>query len=501
MAVDRVLTIDVGTGSIHAGLYSLTQNASTAAAACPYGVEHPAPSRAEFDPQQMLNAVGECVQACIRKDNCAPSSILGITITSMRQAFVLLDRDANPLGPGVLNYDRRGVSTISRIGARIPLEELYGLTGHWPAPELTLPKLLWFRDECPDLWSRTAHMLFAHDWIVFQLCGEIATEPSLICAGQMADVSKRTWAFGLLESLGLSRALFPTAVEAGTRLGALSADTARAWGLSQGTPVHIGGGDTQFCSLGVGAMGAGCVAIVGGSTTPIQMTTDAPLRDPLRFPWISTHLAPNLWAAETNAGHTGMIYKWFRDTFCRAEVEAARAMGLDLYTRVNELATSSPIGSNGLLTVAASPRWAQDTWGNKAPYAIHNFTVAHTLGDVARSILEGVCFGIRGNLEQLERASGMSFAARIFTGGCTRSTLWCQMLADVVGDSIRVPQVEEPALAAGAYLVARGQAIMWELSQPAATIYQPNPERHSAYQAFYQRYLDTFEKMQSSFGQ
>jgi sugar (pentulose or hexulose) kinase len=322
----------------------------------------------------------------------------------------------------------------------------------------------------------------------------------MISAGQMADVAQRDWAYDLLDAVGIPRTLLPPTLEAGTRVAGLSDWMAQTCGLREGTPVHVGGGDTQFGALGVGGMRAGCVVIVGGSTTPIQMTTDVPLRDPRRCPWVSTHLAPHLWAAEANAGHTGMIYKWFRDTFFRVEMDAAQVEGRDPYLRLNQLADASPIGAHDLLTLAANPRWAQDTWERKPPYAIYNFNVAHTLGDVARSILEGVCYGIRGNLEYLERAAGKPFSLRLFTGGATRSALWNQMLADVVGHPIHVPAIEEPALMAGAWLVAREQGIASLPVPPATTLFEPDLERHTEYEPFYQRYLNVFENLQKSFG-
>jgi autoinducer 2 (AI-2) kinase len=499
MTTDLVLTIDVGTGSSRACIFSVRENRvlSTAAHDCP--VSHPAAHRAEFDPDRWWQVIVGIIAEAVDKAGRPGSDYLGATATSLRQGFVLLGPDGGPLSPGVLNYDRRGADYIEAIDAYVDIEDLYRLTGHWHAPELTLPKLLWFRAERPTAWEQAASLLFVHDWVLHQLCGEQGTNATMICAGQMADVAARTWAEDLLLGLGLRTDLLPPVYEGGARLGGLRPEVARAVGLAAGTPVHVGGGDTQFGCLGVGGMGPGTVVIVGGSTTPIVMTADRPLFDPLRYPWVSTHLRPGLWAVETNAGHTGMIYKWFRDTFGRAQVAQAERQGLRAYAILDKLAAKAPIGCEGLLVVATSPRWAQDTWQRKAPYVFFNFNVNHQIGHAARAILESVCYGARGNLEQLERVAGERFETVLFTGGCAQVALWAQMMADVLGRRLCVPQVAEAAASAGAQLVLWGQSSADVLPAPPVTVYEPDLARSRQYEPYYRTYVDVFEKMQTHF--
>ena len=499
MKAELVLTIDVGTGSSRACVFSVRENRTLAVAAHDHPVSHPLPHRAEFDPLQWWQAILKAVTEAVDEAGRPGSHYLGITVTSLRQGFVLLDRDGEPIAPGVLNYDRRGADYCQVIEAHLDIEGLYRLTGHWHAPELTLPKLLWFRAERPDLWKKAFAFLFVHDWVLYQLCGERGTNPTMVCAGQMGDVQARTWAEELLRGLDLRTDLLPPVYEGGARLGSLRPEVATAIGLLAGTPVHIGGGDTQFGCLGVGGMAPGKVVIVGGSTTPIMMTASRPLFDPLRYPWVSAHLQPGLWAIETNAGHTGMIYKWFRDTFAQAQVTEAQRRGLGAYEVLDKLAANAPIGSGGLLVVATNPRWAQDTWQRRAPYTLYNFSVSHQLGHVARAILESVCYGVRGNLEQLERVHGERFETVLFTGGCARAPLWAQMMADVLGRPLYVPRVTEPAASAGAQLVLWGQGSTDVLPAPPATVYEPDPARTQRYEPCYRAYLDVFEKMQNHF--
>ncbi len=499
MTDDLALTVDVGTGSSRVLVYSIRLGKTLSSVSKSMPVTHPVKDMAEFSVEEWWQLIREAMSEAVLRANCPPSDYLGITVTSLRQGYVLLDAHNEVLGPGILNYDRRGKSAISRIKAEFGIEDFYQQTGHWHAPELTLPKLLWHQDHQPELWGRVESFLFIHDWLLYLLSGKKGTNATMICAGQMADVGTRTWAFDLLESLGVASRILPPVYEAGHSMGGLLGEVASEVGLAEGTPVHVGGGDTQFGCLGVGGMEEGRLVIVGGSTTPIMLTTKQLLFDPRRYPWVSTHLHPDLWAVETNAGDTGMFYKWFRDTFCAQEITEAEAQGVDAYAILNALVEDSPIGSKGLRVIASSSRWAQDTWEKKAPFIIYNFSVANSLGDFARAIMEGVCFAVRGNVEQMERIMGEPVTNLLYTGGTAGPPLWAQMMADVLVRPIQVPKIVEPAAAAGAQVVLWGHGETTNIQRPESIVYEPDRSRAEAYQDPYEEYINLFEQMQAQF--
>jgi sugar (pentulose or hexulose) kinase len=499
MSEDLVLTLDAGTGSLRALVYSIKKGETLAIASRDSIAHHPETHRAEFNPQEWWPIMLQVMREAVEHAGQPGSAYLGITATSLRQGFVLLDDVGESLCPGVLNYDRRGGVGIPKIEAQIDLQSLYNLTGHWHAPELTLPKLIWFMQERPEIWKKVKSVLFIHDWLLYRLCGEKGTNASLVCAGQMADVKKRAWAIDLLGRLGVSEEILPDVFEAGKIIGGLRADIAAHTGLNEGTPVHIGGGDTQFGVIGAGGLEAKTLVIVGGSTTPLMITTTEPVFDPLQHPWVSTHLPPGLWVLETNAGHTGMIYKWLRDLLRQSTTSEAKREESISFEQLNALAAESPPGANDLQVIASSPRWAQDTWERKAPYTIFGFNVAHSLGDLARAVMESVCYAVRGNLEQMERVSGESVERVIYTGGTTQSDLWTQMMADVLGRAINIPEEQEPAAVAGAQVVLRFKTEGTGMKpQPYRTLL-PRNDFSTLYQPVYEAYVSLFERIQKNF--
>jgi xylulokinase len=487
---DLVLTIDGGGTSVKVSAYSVRDHRTVAGVTAEYTASYPSPEVAEFDPATWWSVVMRAMRETVQRGGVPPSAYLGIVCTGMRIPFVLLNESGEPVAPGVLNVDRRGEAYLDRVRAALGPERLYELTGHWPNAKFGLPKLLWYVDRQPELWRHVRHVLQFHDWLVFGLSGELVSEPSSAAMSQLVDVRTRDWADELLDALGLDRALFPPMADAGTRVGSLLSGVAHATGLLAGTPVHVGGGDSHMSALGASGACSGDVSIVGGSTTPVMLVCDEPLLDPIHAPLVSPHLRPRVWAAETNAGVTGMLYTWLRDLTATRD---HRTSG-ESYQRIDELAAESPLGAKNLLAVCANPFWGEDAWANVPPISIVGLTAGHSLGDVARAILECICHAVRGNLDSLESASGHHCRRIVFTGGTSRSPFAAQMLADVLGRNVTVADVTEPSAVAGAVLVAGVSA-----GGAQNSIYEPDPDRHAAYQAQGDRYRDSFARLQEAF--
>ncbi|MEO6205756.1 MAG: FGGY-family carbohydrate kinase [Mycobacteriales bacterium] len=372
--------------------------------------------RVELDPDTWLAA---CHQALSQVAHDL-SGWAGLTVCSLRQGFVLLDGADDVLGNGVLNSDRRGAPYAEVLAGR------HSLTGHWPAPELTLPKLLAVQAEEPDRWAATRRVLFLHDWLIACLTGVHVTEASYACAGGMADVAARDWARELLADCGIGTDLLAPIVEAGTIVGSLLP----GWPLPPGTPVVAGCGDTQVAAMGAGGLHPGVVTVVAGSSTPVAVTLDRPVQDPLARAWVSTHAAPDRWVAEGNAGYPGSFAGWW----------SGLAAGDD---------TDDPAG---VVAVTAVEHWAQDTWQTKPPWSLLGLRPDTTAGQVQRALLEAHAFSVAGSVDDLGRLADVTDV--VVTGGAADDGALPALLAQVLGRDIRW-DTEGGASLAGAALVGR----------------------------------------------
>lgn len=455
---EHVLGIDVGGSAVKVWDAGPT-GIRTRSAELP--VLRPGPHRVEFDPGEWWRIISSQVREHVAGH--PTGRYAGLVVSSMRQAFVLLGTDGE-LGNGILNSDRRGAGALERLRA---VPELYEVTGHWPAPELTLAKLLHIAEREPSRWAATRRMLFVHDWLVWRLTGEQVTEVSYACAGQLADVARRGWAGDLLTGLQLDPARLGHLVEPGTVVGGVRAAEP---GVPLGLPVHAGCGDTQLAAAGAGGLGDGVVTVVAGSSTPVQVATSKPVQDAERRPWVSTHAHPDLWAAETNAGYPGTMAGWLR-----------RLTG-----PVNR---SGRPGAAGLTAVTATPHWTQRHWAVKAPMSILGLGPATAPEDLAQALDEAHAYAVRANVSDLQDALGREATEIVVAGGGAENL--APLLADVLGRPVRVSPGADGAATAGRALVLGERPPV-----PDNRIVSPDcgPE---PYQDAYRRYLHAHDALRT----
>lgn len=336
--------------------------------------------RAELDPVALEQACRGALEESVARAGRPGRDYLGVTVSSMRRAFVLLDAAGRPLGDVVLDSDRRGAPFLP------PLEGAQPLTGHRPAPELTLPKLLAVQAEEPGRWASTTRVLFLHDWLAWRLSGTQATEVSYACAGGMADVAARTWATALLDDVGVGTGRLAPVVEPGTVVGEL----VDGWPLPAALPVVAGCGDLQVAALSAGGLHDGVVSVVAGSASAVAAGSTSPVRDPLARTRSSTHALPGWWLAE--GGRAG------------------------------------------------------DGRRPASPGALHP-------GGAADPLLAARAFGVRAQVEDLERVLGRAATAVVVTGAPSSGEL-PDLLAAVLGRDVHV-HAGPRAPRGGAHLVAR----------------------------------------------
>ncbi len=201
-------------------------------------------------------------------------------------------------------------------------------------------------------------------------------------------------------------ALFPPLVRAGTEVGGVRPEVASAIGIAAGTPVLAGGGDTHMSCLGIGHAEPGDITVVAGSTTPVMLASAEPPLDAVEQPVVSPHVFPGTWAAETNAGATGIRFTWLLGL---AHELGAAGVSYDDLTR---LAASGPAGARGLFAVAGSPFWGEEAWASTPAGALLGLTPSHSVADVARAMLEGSAIAVAAQIDAPRADAARRGAAR-----------------------------------------------------------------------------------------
>ena len=494
MKTHYLMAIDVGGGS---GRCLLLNPETGAAETVKRNWVHPtAPGTSglgfSMDPNDVLKKLGEASREVLARAGALPAQISGIAVSGMRNTIVALDAQNNVL-LATPNRDARALGEAMMLGAQRG-KEFHAVTGHWPTPLFLGTRLFWMKANAPDLFKRTSTAVSVTDWLAFVLTGNMAAERTQAGESLLFDLKRREWAFDLIDSLGFSRSLFPPPIDSGARLGSLTREAADLFGLVSGIPVAAGGSDTQCGLLGAGAVQDGDLAVIAGTTMPLQLATDHLILDESGRLWSGLHVVPGQYVLESNGLVTGDIIDWFARLLYPDSPEPA----LSLFA---EAAMSLPGAANVYSTFGAA---LFD--GRTVGLPIGNLTFSHMItGDpsrsrrhIARALAEGIAYSVRANLEQLEAVAGRKIPVVRVAGGMSKSALFPQIVSDVTGSPVLVPPIAEVTSLGTAVLAGVGAGIFDDPSAGARKAagalreYRPGPSA-AKYQNLYTGWRQAFD--------
>jgi ribulose kinase len=475
-----VLGIDLGTGSVRAGLYSRS-GVLLAAREEPVTTTHPRPGWAEQPPADVLAALHRAV-AAVTAGRPPPAALC---VASTAVTAVAVDGDDVPLGPALLWMDTRASAEAVEItNTRHPVLRY---TGGQVSPEWMLPKALWLARHDPARYAAARRVVDVHDWVMFRLTGRWSLAQATIAAEWSYDPLAGGWPADLLGDLGLSGLLDGWDVPrlpAGAVAGRLTPEAGRNTGLPPGVLVVQGLMDSYAAALAADVYRPGRVAVSVGTSSSYLGLSPWPVHDPRLLGPVPEAFGPGTIAQQGGQTSAAAAAEWFARQL---------APGVPLADLDAEAAAIEP-GAEGL--------WAVDTWqGCRTPYRNPaargmwgGLTLAHTRAHLFRATLEAVAFGGRAVLETLEQA-GVVSRELVITGGAARSSLWMQIHADVLGRPLLRLSAGQPVTLGAAVCAAVGAGIHPDLPAAAAAMtvtrpgWLPDPGRRRAYEPLYASYL------------
>jgi FGGY-family pentulose kinase len=491
------LGLDVGTQSLRAALFDVA-GSCRAFATAPLATTHPHPGWAEQDARAWWDAARAAVPAALAKAGCRPEEVAGIGLDCTACTVIPCALDGTPLRPALLWMDQRSfreAAEISATGDPI-LRYVSGVV----SPEWMLPKALWLKRHEPEVYGRTARLVECTDYFMYRLTGEWTLSLNHVAVKWNHARPDGGWSRALLEAVGLDDlpGKWPERiVPLGGGTGILSAAAAEQLGLRPGTPVAQGGIDAYLGMLGLGAVGAGDLAMIMGSSTCHLAMSAEPLLGSGMLGCYPDAVVEGLYTLEGGQTATGSILNWYREHFAGHEEAEARRLGRNVYEVLDARAAAVPAGSEGLVCV--------DYWqGNRCPRkdprgrgVFWGLTLAHGPGHLFRSIYEGTALGTRHILDDLGE-HGFALRRLFAGGGGARSRLWLQIHADVLGRPIHLPRDVE-ACALGSALVAAVHTGHFPSFDEAARgmvriaeVIEPRRENRGVYDELYHKYRETY---------
>ncbi|HET9495828.1 MAG TPA: xylulokinase [Chloroflexia bacterium] len=495
-----LLGIDIGTSGAKALLVD-EHGGVVASATGAYPMSTPRPLWAEQDPAGWWRATVEAVRRVLAGRDA--NQVVGVGLTGQMHGLVLLDERGEVLRPCIMWNDQRTGPQCEAITERLGLPRILDLVANPILPGFTAPKIVWVRENEPEVYARAAQVLLPKDYIRYRLTDEYATEVSDASGTVLLDVRNRRWSAEMLDALDIPREWMPPVYESPEVSARISREAAEATGLREGTPIVGGGGDQAAGAVGSGIVRQGTMSVVLGTSGVVFAATESFLMEPQGRLHAFCHAVPGRWHLMGVMLSAAGSLRWYRDTFGQQELARAADTGADVYNLLTEQAARAPAGSEGLLFLPYLT-------GERTPYpdpdakgVFFGLTLRHGKEHTVRSVLEGVAYGLRDSVE-LMRDMGVRVDQVRASGGGARSHLWRQILADVLDTEIVLTGVTEGAPYGAALLAGVGAGVYRDVDEAVEAAIQltervePGPDR-AVYSDYYGLYRELYPALAPQF--
>jgi L-xylulokinase len=460
-----LLGIDIGISVIKATLFASDGREITAQRLSP--ASYPNSGWVEKEVTKIWLTVAEVIREVLASRPSGSEPIGGISVCACGNGLIILDHEGRPLRPAIFSNDRRA----AEISASWLTPARFARTQQRPYPGQTASLLAWLRHYEPQTYARIGHVLLLKDYVRYCLTGRIASDHSDLSATNLIPLGDDT-AEGLsahlddLELPGIACAL-PTPLPSAAFAGEITSEASAATGVPTGTPVAAGALDCEAALLGSGISSSPILSLVAGSWAINQALVStlpgSPVAQTIRSAF------PNRFTVIEGSPTSALNFDWFVNHLFASENARHRAAGHDPFAHfASQAAQVAPRMTLPLYLpyLHGSPLAAGATG------AFYGLTPENGSAELARAVLEGVCFSHRWHLERLQ-AANLRFSSARLTGGASRSPFWVQLFADTLGLPIEVPHGNEIG-ARGAALCAGVAIGQWtDIASAQSETYRP----------------------------
>ena len=492
MSKRYILAHDTGTGGDKAVLTDF-EGRIVESAYRPYEIYTPRSDWAEQDPDELWEAVAATTREVLEKAAIDPAEVLGVGVSAQMFNLLPVDEHCRPVTRMLSWLDVRSVKQADRLLTGEMQAFLYEHTANMPTAKDVVPKILWLKEERPDLWERTRWLLDCKEYILFKLTGEVAIDWHGASVFFLFNPHTKTWDKDVCERLGIPVEKLPPAFPSTKVVGEVTAAAAAQTGLAAGTPVVLCAGDVAVAQSGSGANREGKAHLCIGTATWVGVSSTTLRNDPDKPFWALNHIDPDKFVIAGEMETGGGALQWYRNLLGGEEARQAEERDVSTYQVFDELAATAPAGSDGLFFTP----WLS---GERAPVLDHyargaflGLSMGHTRAHLTRSVMEGIAFHIRWIIEAMEKI-GFTIDAMQAIGGGSVSPLWTQIIADVTSRQLNVVENPLEAGAMGAALaVAVGLGVYPNMDAVDDLIkvkraFVPQEANHAVYERMYGTY-------------
>lgn len=482
---EYVIGVDLGTSSVKVSVMDRLGQIA-AQEKYEYPLHQPQPGFSEQDPEDWVKGTTTAIKRLINEDGIDAEVIKGVSYSGQMHGLVLLNGEGKVLRPAILWNDTRTIKQCQEIRDKMG-DCFIHLTGNQPLEGFTLPKLLWVKENEPDIWAQAKSFLLPKDYVRYRMTGKQAMDYSDATGTVLLDIHQRTWSQEICQNFNIPMSMCPTLIESIDKAGQISEEYAAASGLSTSAQVFGGAGDNAAGAIGAGILHDGMVmSSIGTSGVVLKYEADAQ-NDYHGAVQYECHAIPGTYYSMGVTLSAGNSLNWFKHHF---------ATDMDFDTMIWR-ASRRPIGANGLLFTPYID-------GERAPYADANIRGSfigvdnmQTRDDFTRAVMEGITFSFR-DVMNIYQQHDQDFDTVIAIGGGAKSEFWLQLQANIFNkEVIALTNEQGPGLGA-AMIAATGLGWFDSLQDCAKAFvhfgnhYQPQPDAVERYDKLYQIYHQVY---------
>lgn len=454
------------------------------------------PGWAEQDAEYVWNTAKQVMREAVIKSDARP--IKAVSVSVQGDAVIPVDKKIKPLHNSLLGMDYRSLHQSRKCEEIFGARELFNITGMRPHPMNSLTKILWFRENMPDIYSKTYKFMTYADFILARLgSDEPVIDYSMASRTMAFDLQTKTWSNTILARLEIEENLLSRPVPSAYIVGTINADVAEETGICKEALIISGGHDQTCAALGAGVVKENIAVDSHGTAQVLSVAFNQPRLNDLMFESFYPcycHVKKDMYFT-FSLNHTGgILLKWYRDNLAHAEVEEAQRTGISAYQVIESKLPKEPSSVLVLphFNGSGTPWCDLDSKG-----AILGLTLATTRHDIVKGIFDSLAYELRVNIETLKNA-GVSIQEMRCVGGGARSPLWLQIKADITKCRVATLKVREAACLGAAILagVATGTYPDFEAAVEStvslAEVYEPDAVKSRIYEDKYQVYKDIY---------
>lgn len=487
-----VLGIDIGTTSVKAVLVSSCGKILDEVSA-PHDLISLKSGWAEENAHDWWNNAKTVIAGLKERNGELFDCVECIGVTGMVPAIVMLDEAGEPIRNTIQQNDARPVKQINEICERVDQNRLFELTGGYTNQQHVLPRMLWVKENEPEVFAKMRHVLGSYDYIVYKLTGVLSVEMNWAVESGLFDIRKQEWLTDQMKMFDFDPDWFPTANPSGSVVGSVTHSAAELTGLKEGTPVIAGSADHVASTLSAGIIEEGDLLIkFGGAGDILYCTEDIKTSTKLFFDY---HIVPEKYLINGCMAASGSLVKWYLG-------DIIGNYGGEALKKLDEEASKLPPASDGLIILPYFLGEKTPIFDPQARGMMFGLTLSHTKAHIFRACLEAVIYGFKHHIDIIKEI-GYDPKHIIATNGGSRSKFWCQIAADVLNQEI-IAYPSHPGSALGVAFLAgmtSGMFSSWEEIHKFLQDfkkYTPDPDAARVYEKSYRIYRKLYEQTRES---